>query len=49
MSRRVRPVPDGTRAPGCAIRGCANAPRQGALICDVHARALGGSIKEEDR
>jgi hypothetical protein len=34
-------VPDGKRSPArCVVRGCAEQPDPGALICRVHAEAL---------
>jgi hypothetical protein len=40
MSRRLKPVAGGTRAPGCIVRGCGNQPKRGTRICATHARAL---------
>lgn len=33
------------RAPGCVVKGCAEVPRRGALVCDLHGRLLADAAK----
>lgn len=43
-------VPDVARcAHRCCFRGCANRPRPGAICCDVHGRAMAGTIAVQER